>query len=64
KPQTLLELEVTGTNLSLCPLHFRRESEKESNIVTPVVKITPGEKNPSKCMMGLRTTRQTQSAEG
>jgi len=33
-------------NPSLCPLHFRGESEEESNIVASVIKITPGEKNP------------------
>lgn len=44
KLQTLLKLEVRCANPSLCSLHFRGESEEESNIIAPVIKITPGEK--------------------
>lgn len=44
KLQTLLKLEVRWANPSLCSLHFRGESEEESNIIAPVIKITPGEK--------------------
>lgn len=33
------------TNPSVFPFHFRGDSEEELNIVAPIVKITPGEKN-------------------
>lgn len=44
KLQTLLKLKVRWANPSLCFLHFRGESEEESNVMAPIVKITPGEK--------------------
>lgn len=44
KLQTLLKLEVRCANPSFCSLHFRGESEEESNITAPIVKISPGEK--------------------
>lgn len=49
------------TNPSVFSFHFRGESEEESNIVAPIVKITPGEKN-LKMYHEVRTTRQTQSS--
>lgn len=60
--QALLKLEVGWTNPSLCPLHFRGGSEEESNIVAPVVKITPAEKT-LKMYDGLKDNWQMQSAE-
>lgn len=44
KLQALLKLEVMWAKPSLCSLHFRGESEEESNIIAPTVNITPGEK--------------------
>lgn len=44
KLQTLLKLKVRWANPSLCSLCFRGESEEESNVMAPVVKITAGEK--------------------
>lgn len=43
KLQILLKLEVSWTNPSLRSLCFIGDPEEESNIVAPIVKITPGE---------------------
>ncbi|OPJ69727.1 hypothetical protein AV530_012707 [Patagioenas fasciata monilis] len=45
KASNTVKIRDEMTNPSVCPFHFRGESEEESNIVAPIVKITPGGKN-------------------